>query len=60
MVVPLLQGETLWGLLIAHQCQQPRHWQQTELVLLHRLALQLGLALERAALYQQLQQQAQS
>ncbi len=59
MVVPLLQGETLWGLLIAHQCQQPRHWQQTELVLLHRLALQLGLALERAALYQQLQQQAQ-
>ncbi len=57
MVVPILQGEGLWGLFIAHQCQQPRHWQQTELVLLHRLAMQLGVALERAALSEQLQQQ---
>ena len=57
MVVPILQGESLWGLFIAHQCQQPRHWQQTELVLLHRLAMQLGMALERAALSEQLQQQ---
>ncbi len=57
MVVPILQGERLWGLLIAHQCQQPRHWQQTELVLLQRLAMQLGMALERAALSEQLQQQ---
>ncbi|MBD1864146.1 MULTISPECIES: EAL domain-containing protein [Trichocoleus] len=57
MVVPILQCETLWGLLIAHQCQQPRHWQQTELVLLNRLAVQLGVAIERAELYQQLHQQ---
>jgi GAF domain-containing protein len=56
MVVPILQCETLWGLLIAHQCQQPRHWQQTELVLLNRLAVQLGVAIERAELYRLLHQ----
>lgn len=54
MVVPILQDKILWGLLIAHQCQQPRQWQQTEIVLFKRIAMQLGMAAERAELYQQL------
>ncbi|MEP0874212.1 GAF domain-containing protein [Trichocoleus desertorum AS-A10] len=51
LVVPILQRETLWGLLIAHQCGQPRHWQQIEMGLLKRIAIQLGIAIERAELY---------
>ncbi|MEP0872034.1 EAL domain-containing protein [Trichocoleus desertorum AS-A10] len=55
LVVPIMQCETLWGLLIAHECRQPRHWQQTEVVLLKRIAMQLGIMVERAELHQQLQ-----
>lgn len=45
----------LWGLLIAHQCQQPRHWEVWETNLLEELALQIAIALQQAELYQQLQ-----
>lgn len=57
LVVPILQGEVLWGLLLAHQCQQPRHWQQIELELFNRIATQLGMAIERTELYQFLKRQ---
>lgn len=45
----------LWGLLIAHQCQQPRHWEVWETNLLEELALQIAIALQQAELYQKLQ-----
>ncbi|WRH67507.1 MAG: GAF domain-containing protein [Planktothrix sp. GU0601_MAG3] len=45
----------LWGLLIAHQCQQPRPWEVWETNLLEELALQIAIALQQAELYQQLQ-----
>ena len=50
VVVPILQDEQLFGLLIGHQCQQPRQWLQSEIDLFAGLALQLGLALDRAEL----------
>ena len=52
LVVPIMPCETLWGLLIAHECGQPRQWQQTEVMLLKRIATQLGIVVERAELYQ--------
>jgi PAS domain S-box-containing protein len=55
LVVPILQGDQLWGLLIAHHCSAPRQWQQHEINLLTRLATQLAIALQQAELYQQLQ-----
>ncbi|NET31584.1 MAG: PAS domain S-box protein [Cyanothece sp. SIO1E1] len=55
LVVPLLQGEQLWGLLIAHHCSAPRHWQQSEIHLLTQLATQLAIAIQQSELYQQLQ-----
>lgn len=55
LVVPILHSETLWGLLIAHQCQQPQPWQEVEVLRLKRFAVQLGMAIERAELYQQVQ-----
>lgn len=56
LVVPILQGEKLWGLLIAHQCSGPRHWQQLEISLLNQLAIQTAIAIQQSQLYQQLQQ----
>jgi diguanylate cyclase (GGDEF)-like protein len=55
-VVPILQGEDLWGLLIAHHCSQPRQWQQLEINLLQELATQAGIAIKQAQLYQQLEE----
>jgi diguanylate cyclase (GGDEF)-like protein/PAS domain S-box-containing protein len=54
LVVPLVQGEELWGLLMAHQCS-PRQWMQLEIELLSNLAAQLAIAIKQAELYQQLQ-----
>lgn len=55
LVVPILQQEKLWGLLIAHHCSQPRQWQSLEIDLLHQLAVQVTIAIHQAQLYQQLQ-----
>jgi PAS domain S-box-containing protein len=59
LIVPILQGEELWGLLIAHHCSQPRQWQQLEIDLLASLATQVAIAIQQAELYNQMQQQAQ-
>jgi methyl-accepting chemotaxis protein PixJ len=45
---PILLGDQLIGLLIVHQCSQPRLWQQTEIDLCEQFARSVGLALERA------------
>ena len=55
LVVPILQGEVLWGLLIAHHCSAPRQWQGWEISLLQQLANQLAIALQQSELYQQVQ-----
>lgn len=57
LVVPILQDDRLWGLIIAHHCSAPRQWQPLEVDLLRELANQLGIALQQAELYQQSQQQ---
>ncbi len=54
LVVPILQDDNLWGLLIAHHCQAPRHWQPMEIELLQQLAVQLGIAIQQASLLEQL------
>jgi diguanylate cyclase (GGDEF)-like protein/PAS domain S-box-containing protein len=55
LVVPVLHEQKLWGLLIAHHCRGPRHWQQIEVELLAKLALQVGIAIHQAELYQRWQ-----
>ncbi|MGL5808087.1 MAG: GAF domain-containing protein, partial [Xenococcaceae cyanobacterium] len=55
LVVPILQEENLWGLLIAHHCVSPRQWQPLEIDLLRQLAMQLGIAVQQAMLVEQLQ-----
>lgn len=56
LVVPILQQEKLWGLLIAHQCSAPRSWQPAEISLFNQLASQAAIAIQQSELYQQLQQ----
>lgn len=53
LVVPILQGDSLWGLLIAHQCSGPRQWQDAEISLLRRLATQVDIAIHQSELYEQ-------
>ena len=55
LVVPILQGENLWGLLIAHHCSSPRQWQQSEIDLLQQLATQVGIAIQQSTLFEQVQ-----
>ncbi|HBE19275.1 MAG TPA: hypothetical protein DEG17_02040 [Cyanobacteria bacterium UBA11149] len=54
LTVPILQGDILWGLLIAHHCRDPRKWQQVEIDLLVQLATQLAIAVQQSELYQHL------
>ncbi|MEH2459800.1 EAL domain-containing protein [Nostoc sp.] len=56
LVVPILQQERLWGLLIAHQCRNSRQWQQSEINLFNQLAGQAAIAIQQSELYHQLQQ----
>lgn len=55
LVVPILQGEKLWGLLVAQHCTAPRQWLSWEIDLLKQLASQVGIAIQQAELYQQLE-----
>ena len=53
LVVPIVAKGELWGLLIAHQCDRPRHWTDSETELLKQLADQIGIALTQAQLLEQ-------
>jgi len=49
LVMPILIGQKvskhLFGLLLAHQCDRPRQWQDQEISLLQNISTQLGIAL---------------
>ncbi|MBW4497967.1 MAG: PAS domain S-box protein [Oscillatoria princeps RMCB-10] len=55
LVVPILQGESLWGLLIAHHCCAPRLWGESEVDLLKQLSVQLAIAIQQSTLFKQAQ-----
>ncbi|MGI8936190.1 MAG: PAS domain S-box protein [Phormidesmis sp.] len=58
LVVPILQGDHLWGLLIAHHCRAPREWEPENTQLLKQVATQMGIAIRQAELHQQTREQA--
>ncbi|NEQ21822.1 MAG: PAS domain S-box protein [Microcoleus sp. SIO2G3] len=53
LVVPILQRDVLWGLLIARQCDGSRQWEAFETELLRQLADQVGIALAQSQLLEQ-------
>ncbi|MHC5937299.1 GAF domain-containing sensor histidine kinase [Nostoc sp.] len=57
IIVPIFQGEKLWGLLAAYQNIKPRDWQEDEVDLLMQIGTQLGVGLQQAELLEQTQRQ---
>lgn len=54
LIVPIRQGEKLWGLLIIHHCSSQRQWQIGEIEPIQQLVTQVGIAIQQAQLYQKL------
>ncbi|MGB3638715.1 MAG: GAF domain-containing sensor histidine kinase [Rivularia sp. (in: cyanobacteria)] len=55
LVVPIIAEEKLWGLLIVQHCKSARKWESSEIELLKHLANHVGIAVQQAELYQQVQ-----
>ena len=56
LVVPiLLPNHELYGLLILHQCSEPRAWKPEEIALTAQMALQIGWALDNAVRWSECQ-----
>ncbi|GAB1538457.1 hypothetical protein NUACC21_11190 [Scytonema sp. NUACC21] len=53
ILVPLMEGDELWGLLCIHQCTCPRPWQEDEVEFVTQVSAQLSVALLQANLFQQ-------
>lgn len=64
LVAPIIQtAETgdlmVWGLLIVHSCAHDRQWKPAEVALAQQVAVQMGIAIQQADLYSQLETQLQ-
>lgn len=59
LVVPLLKRGELWGLLCAHQCSNPRSWEQEEIEFIQQIADNLGVALQHNEILFKAQYQAE-
>ncbi|WP_375501434.1 GAF domain-containing protein [uncultured Nostoc sp.] len=53
LIVPINIGIEVWGLLIAHECETPRNWEDAEIDLLQQLGDQAAIAIQQAQLYEQ-------
>jgi len=60
LVIPIAVQNSLWGLLIVHQCSATRHWQDSEKNFMKQIAEHLAIAIHQTQLYAQLHQQARS
>ncbi|GAB4523491.1 MAG: hypothetical protein Tsb0014_01080 [Pleurocapsa sp.] len=56
LIVPILSQDNIQGLLVIHQCHNPRSWQEHEIQLLQQLADQIGVALSQAQLLENLEE----
>ena len=55
ILTPIIDGDTLWGLLETTESHAPRQWHSEEVALLEQLATQLAIAIQQATAYQQAQ-----
>jgi two-component system, sensor histidine kinase and response regulator len=56
-VTPINVRGKLWGLMIAHQCFEPREWHYQDIQFLRQIGEYLAIAIHHHQSYQQLQQQ---
>ena len=57
IIAPIFCREKLWGLLATYQNGQPRHWQASEITSVVHIANHLGVAVQQAELFNQIQTQ---
>jgi two-component system sensor histidine kinase/response regulator len=57
LIAPIVVQDELWGLLIAHQCQEKRQWLPQEKKFLGHIGEHLAIAIYQAQLYAQVQEQ---
>ncbi|MDX1977777.1 MAG: methyl-accepting chemotaxis protein [Pseudanabaenaceae cyanobacterium bins.68] len=55
LVTPIVQGQDLFGLLVAHHCQSTHLWQASEVSFLSQLATQTGTAIEQSQFVERLE-----
>ncbi|MBD6615056.1 GAF domain-containing sensor histidine kinase [Komarekiella sp. 'clone 1'] len=60
LAAPIIFEEKLWGLLIAHHCNDPRQWTESEKNLLTSIAEQLAIAIHQAELMRSLRDAART
>ena len=53
LVVPILESDHLWGLLIVHQCSAPRIWRNFEIELVAEIGNQVSIAINQSNLLEQ-------
>lgn len=56
IVAPILVDNKLLGLLVSHQCSSTRPWQEADITFFKQVAIQVGFALDQAALLEQREQ----
>ncbi len=57
IIVPIIQGDKLWGLLATYQNTGPRRWEGSEITLMTQVGTQLGVAIQQAEYLQQMTEQ---
>ncbi|MCA6504026.1 MAG: PAS domain S-box protein [Pseudanabaena sp. M135S2SP2A07QC] len=55
LVVPIHVSGKLWGLLIGHQCDDYRVWEDADLILLDEISVQIAISIQQAAAHEQVQ-----
>lgn len=55
ILVPIIQGDRLWGMLNMVESQAPRQWQPEEVSLLQQISTHVAIAIQQASAYEQLQ-----
>jgi PAS domain S-box-containing protein len=55
IIMPIIESEQLWGLLIVDQCDRPRQWTDFEIDLLQQLSSKLAIAITQSLLVEALQ-----
>jgi methyl-accepting chemotaxis protein PixJ len=56
LIAPMITDGQLVGLMITHQCDSPRFWQQAEIDFFKQIASQVGYALEQAKLLEEVEE----
>ena len=46
LALPMMLNDQVWGILVAHQCNQPRQWRETEIDLMYHVVTELRLKLQ--------------